>query len=74
MVVGGPIDGRALVLNRDLLLESEVRAVVAGVPVLGVDAFELVEETAAFVGDFAGDYRRTSQIQYIFERVTHPEG
>ena len=55
VVVGGPIDVRALVLSRDLSLESEVRAVVAGVPVRGVDAFELAEETAAFVGDFVGD-------------------
>jgi hypothetical protein len=52
---GGPIEGRAPVLNRDFVLESEVLAVVAGVPVRGVDAFELAEETVAFVGDFVGD-------------------
>lgn len=68
------MDGRALVLSRDLLLESEVRAVVAGVPVLGVDAFELAEDAPAFVGDFAGDYRCISQLQTTFERVTHSDG
>lgn len=53
--VDGPMDSRALVLSRDLVLESEVRAVVAGVPVRGVDAFELAEEIVVFVGDFVGD-------------------
>jgi hypothetical protein len=60
VVGGGPIDVRPLVLNRDLLLESDVRAVVAGVPVRGVEAFELAEETGAFVGDFVGDYQYIS--------------
>jgi hypothetical protein len=55
VLVGGPIEGRAPVLNRDFVLESEVLAVVAGVPVRGVDAFELAEETVTFVGDFVGD-------------------
>lgn len=55
VVVGGPIEGRAPVLSRDFVLESEVLAVVAGVPVRGVDVFELAEEAVAFVGDFVGD-------------------
>lgn len=60
---GGPIDIRALVLSRDLLLESDVRAVVAGVPVRGVDAFELAEDIGALVGDFVGDCHCISQIR-----------
>jgi hypothetical protein len=50
----GAIDARPVVLSRDLVLESEVRAVVAGVPVRGVDALELAEDMP-FVGDFDGD-------------------
>ena len=56
----GPVEGRALVLSRDFVLESDVRAVVAGVPVRGVDAFELAEEPTAFVGDFVGDCNSVS--------------
>lgn len=42
-------------LNRDLTLESEVRAVVVGVAVRGVEVAELVEDAKGFVGDFVGD-------------------
>ena len=49
------MDGLPVVLSLDLVLESEVLAVVAGVPVRGVDAAELAEETA-FVGDLVGDW------------------
>lgn len=51
---GGAIDALPAVLNLDFELESEVLAVVAGVPVRGVDAAELAED-AAFVGDLVGD-------------------
>ena len=50
---GGAIDCGPVVLSLDFALESDVRA-VAGVPVRGVDAAELAEETA-FVGDLVGD-------------------
>ena len=53
---GGPIEGRLLVLSRDLTLESEVRALVVGVPVRGVEAPELLLEASGLVGDFVGDY------------------
>jgi hypothetical protein len=53
--VGGPMLGLPATLNLDFVLESEVRAVVAGVPVRGVDVAELTEE--AFVGDFVGERR-----------------
>ena len=56
LLAGGPIEGRLLILNRDLTLESEVRAVVVvGVVVRGVDAAELVEEGRGLVGDLVGD-------------------
>ena len=48
------MDGLPAVLSLDFVLESDVLAVVAGVPVRGVDAPELAEEIA-FVGDFVGD-------------------
>lgn len=51
---GGAIDALPAVLSLDFVLESEVLAVVAGVPVRGVDAAELVEEIA-FVGDLVRD-------------------
>jgi hypothetical protein len=54
-VLGGPILGRPAILSLDFVLESEVRAVVAGVPVRGVDVLELVEGGAGFVGDLVGD-------------------
>jgi len=52
---GGPIRGLLVVLERDLVLESDVRAVVAGVPVRGVDVDELAADCVGFVGDFVGD-------------------
>lgn len=52
---GGPIRGRPVILERDFVLESDVRAVVAGVPVRGVEADELTEDGAGLVGDFVGD-------------------
>jgi hypothetical protein len=52
---GGPILGLPTTLNLDFVLESDVRAVVAGVPVRGVDVPELTED--AFVGDLVGDRR-----------------
>lgn len=55
VVLGGAIDGLPAVLSRDRVLESEVRAVVAGVPVRGVDPVELAIEGAGFVGDLVGD-------------------
>lgn len=54
--VGGPIKVLPVVLNLDFVLESDVRAVVAGVPVRGVEALEVVEEGTILVGDFVGDY------------------
>jgi hypothetical protein len=54
---GGAIVVLPVVLNLDLVLESEVLAVVAGVVVLGVLAAELAELTA-LVGDFVGDCTR----------------
>jgi hypothetical protein len=57
LLAGGPIEGRLLVLNRDLTLESEVLAVaVVGVVVRGVEAAELAEDARGLVGDFVGDY------------------
>lgn len=57
LVAGGPMEGRLLVLSRDLTLESEVLAVaVVGVVVRGVEAAELVEDARGLVGDFVGDY------------------
>ena len=56
-IAGGPIEGRLLVLRRDLPLESEVLAVaVVGVVVRGVDAAELADDASSLVGDFVGDY------------------
>lgn len=52
---GGPIRILPVVLERDLVLESDVRAVVAGVPVRGVEVDELAEDWVGFVGDFVGD-------------------
>lgn len=52
--VGGPIEVLPVTLRRDLVLESDVRAVVAGVIVRGVEVAELAEETA-LVGDLVGD-------------------
>ena len=51
---GGPMDVLPEVLNLDFALESEVLAVVAGVPVRGVEAAELAEDMG-FVGDLVGD-------------------
>ena len=51
---GGAIDARPVMLSLDFVLESDVLAVVAGVPVRGVDAAELAEDMA-FVGDLDGD-------------------
>jgi hypothetical protein len=53
---GGAIEGRPITLILDFVLESEVRAVVAGVPVRGVDAAELAEDIA-LVGDLVGDWQ-----------------
>jgi hypothetical protein len=55
VVEGGPMRDFPVVLNLDLVLESDVRAVVAGVPVRGVEAAELAEDSAGFVGDLVGD-------------------
>ncbi len=55
VVLGGPILGRPAILSLDFALESEVRAVVAGVPVRGVDVPELLEGGGGLVGDFVGD-------------------
>ena len=55
-VAGGPIEGRLATLSRDLTLESDVRAVVVGVLVLGVEAAELEMEEGRFVGDLVGDW------------------
>ena len=56
LLAGGPIEGRLLVLSRDLTLESDVLAVVVvGVVVRGVEAAELVEDARGFVGDLVGD-------------------
>lgn len=52
---GGPMRGLPVVLERDFALESDVRAVVAGVPVRGVEVDELTEDWGGFVGDFVGD-------------------
>jgi hypothetical protein len=52
---GGPIKDLPFMLCLDFVLESDVRAVVAGVLVLGVEAAEPVEEGASFVGDLVGD-------------------
>lgn len=60
---GGAIDGRLAVLSLDFVLESDVRAVVAGVPVRGVDVVELAEDMP-FVGDFVGDYIDLSVPRY----------
>jgi hypothetical protein len=56
-IAGGPIEGRLLVLSRDLTLESEVLAVaVVGVVVRGVEAAELAEDARCLLGDLVGDY------------------
>lgn len=52
---GGPIEDFPVVLSLDLVLESEIRAVVAGVVVRGVEAVELADESAGFEGDLVGD-------------------
>lgn len=52
---GGPMRGRPVTLVRDFVLESDVLAVVAGVPVRGVEVDELTDDGAGFVGDFVGD-------------------
>lgn len=57
---GGAIDGFPAVLSLDFVLESDVRAVVAGVPVRGVEVVEFVEDCAGFVGDFVGDWAAQS--------------
>ena len=54
--VGAAILGLPAILSLDFVLESEVRAVVAGVLVRGVVVPELADEGAGFVGDFVGDY------------------
>ena len=60
---GGPIEGRLLVLSRDLTLESEVLAVVVvGVVVRGVEAAELAEDASGFVGDLVRDYSTRLEI------------
>lgn len=51
---GGAIDALPVVLNLDFVLESEVLAVVAGVPVRGVEVVELAEDMP-LVGDLVGD-------------------
>jgi hypothetical protein len=65
---GGAILILPVVLNRDLVLESEVLAVVAGVVVRGVLAAELAELTA-LVGDLVGDCHSlaSSQRQWIVD-------
>jgi hypothetical protein len=55
VVGGGPITDLPVVLGLDLVLESDVRAVVAGVVVRGVEAVELADEIAGFEGDLVGD-------------------
>jgi hypothetical protein len=56
---GGAMDALPVVLSLDFVLESDVLAVVAGVPVRGVDAAELADEIC-FVGDLVGDLVRLS--------------
>lgn len=59
---GGAMRGFPAVLNLDFELESDVRAVVAGVPVRGVEVVELADDGVGFVGDFVGDFKlRVSQ-------------
>jgi hypothetical protein len=55
VVLGGAIESLPAVLSLDLVLESDVRAVVAGVPVRGVEPVELAMEGLGLVGDFVGD-------------------
>lgn len=55
-VGGGPIDGRPLILSRDLALELDVRVVVVGVVVRGDDCPLLISwNVAIFVGEFVGE-------------------
>ena len=61
-VAGGPIEGRLAALSRDLTLESDVRAVVVGVLVLGVEAAELEIEEGRFVGDLVGDWHALAEL------------
>jgi hypothetical protein len=56
---GGAIEVRPVVLNPDFVLESEILAVVAGVPVRGVEEVELAEEIA-LEGDLVGDCNHKS--------------
>jgi hypothetical protein len=61
---GGPIEGRLLVLSRDLTLESEVLAVVVvGVVVRGVEAAELAEDASGVVGELVGDCSTRLEIE-----------
>jgi hypothetical protein len=63
LLAGGPIEGRLLVLSRDLTLESEVLAVaVVGVVVRGVEAAELAEDGRCLLGDLVGDYSTRLEI------------
>ena len=55
VVEGGPISVLPPILDLDFELESEVLAVVAGVPVRGVEAVELTDGGAGFAGGFVGD-------------------
>lgn len=52
---GGPINVLPVALSLDLVLESDVRAVVAGVPLLEVAVVEFADDGTTFVGDFVGD-------------------
>lgn len=56
VVAGGPMSVLPPILDLDLELESEVLAVVAGVPVRGVDAVELTEGGAVLAEGFVGDF------------------
>jgi hypothetical protein len=55
------MDVLPVVLSLDLVLESDVLAVVAGVPVRGVEAVELADDMA-LVGDLVGDCTEVSII------------
>jgi hypothetical protein len=69
---GGAIEVRPVVLSLDLVLESDVRVVVAGVPVLGVDVAELADDMP-FVGDFVGDCQElASNIAHNPVKETYP--
>lgn len=71
---GGAIEVLPVVLSLDFVLESDVLAVVAGVPVLGVEAAELAEDTA-LVGDLVGDCDYVStQLGCVVHRPTLTDG